>query len=71
MRVFLVSGDIAKLASEITTDLFTNGSGQLAERLVLESVRKNDLGGLAFGVVRDRIETHITKLMKARGAGNR
>ena len=43
------------LAAAIAANLFTNGSGDRAFRLVLTSKEGRDLGGLAQGVVVDRI----------------
>lgn len=49
-------GDSARcLVEKIVEDLFTNGFGQKAERLVLTSVDGRDLGGWCRGAMRDRI----------------
>lgn len=44
------------LARRIAEELFTNGAGQFANRLVLELPDGSDGGGLAFGPAIDRIE---------------
>lgn len=44
-----------ELAMKIARDLFTNGMGQIAKRLVLESDTKSDLGGWCESAVEDRI----------------
>jgi len=44
------------LARRIATDLFTNGLGQFADRLVLELPGKVDGGGWNFTSAIDRIE---------------
>jgi hypothetical protein len=52
---------VAKLAERIARDLFTNGQGQCAQRLVLtvDTPEKRDLGGWSFGPAVDRIATII------------
>lgn len=44
-----------ELAMKIARDLFTNGIGQIAKRLVMESDTKSDLGGWCESAVEDRI----------------
>ena len=49
---------VQKLSSEErvrVADLFKTGSGQQAERLVLEGKDQRDLGGWCRGAARDRI----------------
>jgi hypothetical protein len=50
-----------KIAEEIANNLFTNGSNEVAERLVLELSDKRDGGGLARGVVIDRVEEILSR----------
>ena len=47
--------NLRKLAKQIANDLFTNGSGQEADRLVLELPGKRDGGGWCKRAVEDRI----------------
>lgn len=54
--MFLETADAEILAARITADLFTNGAGREAERLVLTSKQGEDLGGWRRIVVRCLIE---------------
>lgn len=55
-----------KAAQAVTDDLFINGFGEHAERLVLwRDTTKQDLGGLCPGVVRDRIASAIDAAVAA------
>ncbi len=59
--------NIRRLAETIAQDLFTNGSAERAQRLVLtidKPVERN-LGGLGEGVVADRVE----RLLRAESCG--
>jgi thiamine biosynthesis lipoprotein ApbE len=59
--------DIKVLAQEIADDLFMNGQGQEATRLVLTVDRplKLDLGGLSKPVVVDRIARALKRARQA------
>ena len=50
------SATARELAEKIAASLFTNGSGEKAERLVLRKHSETDLGGWCEAAVRDRIE---------------
>ncbi|GAA5137414.1 hypothetical protein GCM10023213_14050 [Prosthecobacter algae] len=47
------------LPEMLARELFTNGCGSVADRLVLEGRGGRDLGGLCFGVVVDRIRAWL------------
>ena len=49
--------EVEQLAEWIVSDLFTNGVGQKAKRLVLELEDGRDGGGWGRGPAKDRIET--------------
>lgn len=51
--------EAAGMAAEIAADLFVNGAGQHADRLVLVAVDGRDLGGWCEGAARDRIADRI------------
>ncbi len=55
-----------RFAEAVTRDLFTNGQGQRAERLVLWAGR--DLGGWGEAVVVDRITEAIEAALRAAGS---
>ncbi len=44
-----------RMTNAIVEELFVNGAGVEAERLVLEGANGRDLGGLCKGVVIDRV----------------
>lgn len=52
------------IANEIVEKLFINGTGQKAQRLVLELENGKGGGGWSKGPVRDVIATYITKAIK-------
>lgn len=58
--------DARKLATETADELFTNGSGEHAKRLVLEGENKRDLGGWCEDVVVERLTRWIQAPRKAR-----
>jgi hypothetical protein len=53
-----------QLAEAIAEDLFVNGCGDVAERLVLtvDSAPKRDLGGWSKGPLTDRIELLLRRV---------
>lgn len=54
-------GDRREGADSLVADLFTNGCGQAALRLVLTDMGGRDLGGWCRGAVRDRIEPALSR----------
>lgn len=56
---------LRRIADRTTAGLFTNGAGQKAHRLALKSRREHDLGGWAFGPVRDQILAALREVAKA------
>lgn len=50
---------IKALAEKITRELFTDGLGDEADRLVLVDDKGKERGGLAYEVVRERIERQL------------
>ena len=59
--------EIRTLAKEITEDLFTNGEGVRAHRLVLEAYKTQDMGGWSEQAVQSRIEAIIRKRVEKKG----
>jgi len=59
-----IDDKVDSLASLISNDLFTNGSGETAERLVLELPQKRDGGGWCKKAVYDVIVKHLTTKSK-------
>jgi len=53
-----------KLAKEIADDLFRTGNFNEANRLVLESLDKTDMGGWCKDAVIDAIKEHLDKALK-------
>ena len=53
------------LAEKIASDLMTNGNGDTANRLVLESVDGKDLGGWSMTGIILRIAKHLTGELKS------
>ena len=54
--------DLRRATAEIVKELFTNGTGEEAERLVLfQDTTSRDLGGLCPGAVSDRIIAILRK----------
>jgi hypothetical protein len=49
------------LIDQLLDDLFTNGQGQIAYRLVLTSKDGRDLGGWGREVIRDRVLSYATR----------
>lgn len=60
--------NIRALAEAIADDLFVNGFGERAERLVLTFDRQ-DLGGLCRAAVIERVEERIRRAMDADDCG--
>ena len=65
-----------EIAQQIADDLFVNGQGEQADRLVLTvdstrspPQRERNLGGLAKLVVIDRIEKHLRQFQAWRSVG--
>lgn len=59
-RVGRESAELRSIAEAIANDLFSCGSGEQAERLVLfQDSTKRNLGGLCKGAVIDRIIKHL------------
>ena len=60
----MTSEEIAVLAMKIVDDLFVNGQGKQASRLVLVTAEGRDLGGWCRQAAVDR----ITEVLKTKGA---
>ncbi len=58
--------EIRQLASAVARDLFTNGAGERAQRLVLtiDGPPRRDLGGWAEGVVTDTIADALVEVLR-------
>lgn len=55
--------EIQQLAAEIAADLFTDGNGEPAERLVLTRHNGRSLGGWGEEPVRDRIAGRLREAL--------
>lgn len=58
-----------KLATRIATELFTDGRGKMASRLVMEHETPLDGGGWSFGAIRDQVQ-RILKEVQPRVVNN-
>lgn len=60
---------VSALAEAIARDLFTNGSGERAQRLVLELPGKRDGGGWCEEAMSNRIAEHLLVVAALRESG--
>lgn len=60
-----MTSDARRAAELAATELFTNGRGEVADRLVLTSAAGHDLGGWCYRFAVDEIESAIEKVVSS------